>query len=294
MQVSVTLQEGLDLKCEPLGGVGVSMDRLESVDEIVEKYSVSSSPAKSRFYTGLGSLFVAFAIIGIWIPGWPTVSWAVPAAYFFSISSEGLFRWTLTNDYFGSAVFDYYATGKTIPRHAKYGVVGLIAVMTSLSSYFVWAVSTKGSGSLSDPSSWDGADPGFGAVTVLLVGLIGIWYVGFRVGQPHSHPEQGLAPLTVIPACSMRPRKRGCLRTACSSQAACVTVEGRLGQRGACCQGVRRTYPQSTAVQRASVHSFYHFTKVFVGPNPPSTIVPAASIGPAPVVWCLHQIRVHD
>ena len=181
MQVSVTLQEGLDLKCEPLGGAGVSMDRLESVDEIVEKYSVSSSPAKSRFYTGLGSMFVAFAIIGIWIPGWPTVSWAVPAAYFFSISSEGLFRWTLTNDYFGSAVFDYYATGKTIPRHAKYGVVGLIAVMTSLSSYFVWAVSTKGSGSLSDPSSWDGADPGFGAVTVLLVGLIGIWYVGFRV-----------------------------------------------------------------------------------------------------------------
>jgi len=40
MQVSVTLQEGLDLKCEPLGGAGVSMDRLESVDEIVERYSV--------------------------------------------------------------------------------------------------------------------------------------------------------------------------------------------------------------------------------------------------------------
>ena len=157
------------------------MDRLESVDEIVEKYSVSSSPAKSRFYTGLGSLLVIFAIIGIWIPGWPTVSWAVPAAYFFSISSESLFRWTLTNDYFGSAVFDYYATGKTIPKHAKYGVVGLIAVMTSLSSYFVWVVSTKGSGSLFDPSSWDGADPGFGAAAVLLVGLIGILYVGFMV-----------------------------------------------------------------------------------------------------------------
>jgi len=34
---------------------------------------------------------------------------------------------------------------------------------------------------LSDPSSWDGADPGFGAGTVILVGLIGVWYVGFRV-----------------------------------------------------------------------------------------------------------------
>ncbi len=157
------------------------MDRLETVDEIVEKYSISSSPSKSSFYTGLGALFVVFAIIGIWIPGWPTVSWAVPAAYFFSLSSEGLFRWTLTNHYFGPAIFEYYATGKTIPRHAKYGVVALIAVMASVSSYFVWAVSTKGSGSLSDPASWDGADPGFGAATVLVAGLIGIWYVGFRV-----------------------------------------------------------------------------------------------------------------
>ncbi|DAC42325.1 MAG TPA: DUF454 domain-containing protein [Candidatus Thalassarchaeaceae archaeon] len=157
------------------------MERLETVEEIVEEYSVSSSPSKSRLYTILGSLFVVFAIIGIWIPGWPTISWAVPAAYFFSISSERLFRWTLTNDYFGSAIFEYYATGKTIPKHAKYGVVSLIGIMSAISAYFVWAVSTKGTGSLGDPSSWDGADPGFGAVTVIVVGLIGIWYVGFRV-----------------------------------------------------------------------------------------------------------------
>ena len=157
------------------------MERLETVEEIVEEYSISSSPSKSRLYTILGSLFVVFAIIGIWIPGWPTVSWAVPAAYFFSISSERLFRWTLTNNYFGPAIFEYYATGKTIPRHAKYGVVSLIAAMSSLSAYFVWAVSTRGSGSLGDPTSWDGADPGFGAATILIIGMIGVWYVGFRV-----------------------------------------------------------------------------------------------------------------
>jgi hypothetical protein len=34
---------------------------------------------------------------------------------------------------------------------------------------------------LTEPSSWNGADPGFGAGTVILVGLIGMWYVGFRV-----------------------------------------------------------------------------------------------------------------
>jgi len=170
----------LNLKHRPLADTS-RMERLDTVDEIVEKYSVSSSPSKSRLYTTLGGLFVFFAIIGIWIPGWPTVSWAVPAAYFFSISSEKLFRWTLTNEYFGSAIFEYYATGKTIPKHAKYGVVSLIGVMSSLSAYFVWAVSTRGTGTLSDPSTWDGADPGFGAGTVLLVGLIGVWYVGFRV-----------------------------------------------------------------------------------------------------------------
>ena len=151
------------------------------MDDILETYSVSSSPTKSRLYSILGCIFIVFAIIGIWVPGWPTVSWAVPAAYFFSISSEKLFRWTLTNQYFGSSIFEYYATGKTLPRHAKYGIVSLIAVMTSSSAYFVWLVSTKGDGVLSDPSSWNGADPGFGAGVTILVGIIGVWYVGIKV-----------------------------------------------------------------------------------------------------------------
>ena len=157
------------------------MERLETVDEIVERYCVASSPGKSRLYVGLGSLFLAFAVIGIWVPGWPTVSWAVPAAFLFSLSSERMFRLTLTNGYFGAAMFEYYATGKTIHKHAKYLTVGLIAIMTSLSSYFVWHVSTRGEGVLTDPASWNGADPGFGAGTIILVGLIGMWYVGFKV-----------------------------------------------------------------------------------------------------------------
>ena len=157
------------------------MERLETVDDIVERYCVASSPGKSRLYVGLGSLFLAFAVIGIWVPGWPTVSWAVPAAFLFSLSSERMFRLTLTNRYFGAAMFEYYATGKTMPKHAKYLTVGLIATMTSLSSYFVWHVSTRGDGVLTDPASWNGADPGFGAGTIILVGLIGMWYVGFKV-----------------------------------------------------------------------------------------------------------------
>ncbi|MEE3090465.1 MAG: DUF454 family protein, partial [Candidatus Thermoplasmatota archaeon] len=60
-------------------------------------YAITSSPVKRIVFLSLGLIFVVFAIIGIWVPGWPTVSWAVPAAFFFSMSSPGLFRWTLEN-----------------------------------------------------------------------------------------------------------------------------------------------------------------------------------------------------
>ncbi len=156
-------------------------ERLKTIDEIVEKYCVSSSHLKSKIYVSLGCLFVLFAIIGIWVPGWPTVSWAVPAAFLFSLSNEKLFRWTLTNNYFGSSMFEYYATGKTLPNHVKYIIAFSIFLMSLFSAYFVWLVSTKGDGVLQDPSSWNGADPGFGSATILFVGLIGIWYVLLQV-----------------------------------------------------------------------------------------------------------------
>ncbi|MFQ3344386.1 MAG: YbaN family protein [Candidatus Poseidoniales archaeon] len=159
------------------------MERLDSIEQIITKYSVASSSIKSTIYTLLGIIFVSFAIIGIFIPGWPTISWAVPAAFLFSLSNEKLFRWTLSNDYFGSTIFEYYATGKTIPKHAKYGIISLIGLMSCLSAYFVWYVSTKGDGELFDLSSWDGADPGYGAITIIIVGLIGIWYIIFKVSS---------------------------------------------------------------------------------------------------------------
>ena len=132
-------------------------------------------------YIVIGTIFVVFSVIGIWIPGWPTVSWAVPAAFLFSQSSERMFRWTLTNRHFGNPMFEYYASGKTIPRHAKSGIIAMISIMALLSAMFVWYVSTLGEGSWFDPSTWDGADPGFGAVTIIIVGLLGVWYVGARV-----------------------------------------------------------------------------------------------------------------
>lgn len=153
------------------------MKTFETVDEIIESYFKSSSPFRSKMYVILGSFFVVFAIIGIWIPGWPTVSWAVPAAFLFSLSSEKLFRWTLTNDFFGPALFTYYSTGKTLPFHVKIIIASFILCMSAISSYFVFLVSTVKDGTLANPLSWTGRDPGFGAGTIMVVGLVGVWYV---------------------------------------------------------------------------------------------------------------------
>lgn len=155
--------------------------RLTDVDEVMATYAITASPVKRIAYLALGLIFIVFAIIGIWVPGWPTVSWAVPAAFFFSMSSPKLFRWTLENRWFGSAIFEYYATGKTVPKHAKYGIAGFITASSLLSAYGVWAVSVRGDGTLFRPATWSGADPGFGPATVLLVGLIGVWFILIRV-----------------------------------------------------------------------------------------------------------------
>jgi hypothetical protein len=154
-------------------------ERLQTVDEIVSRYAVRSHPLKQRIYIFLGCLFVVFAIIGVWIPGWPTISWAVPAAFLFSLSSEKLFRWTLTNRYFGAPLFTYYASGKTLPKHVKVIIMLLIAAMAGSSAFAVFLVSYP-------------ADPGYGPGSIILVGLGGIWYVGQRVRtrqEPSEMPK---------------------------------------------------------------------------------------------------------
>jgi hypothetical protein len=138
---------------------------LTSVDAIVEQYSRKSTPMKRRLYVSLGFIFIICAIIGIWIPGWPTVSWAVPAAYLFSLSNEKLFRWTLTNRWFGSALFDYYSTGKTLPKHVKTWIIVFITIMSAIS---IWVTTLAG-------------DPGYGQAFIVIVWLIGVWFINSKV-----------------------------------------------------------------------------------------------------------------
>ena len=124
-------------------------------------------------YVVLGFIFTVFAIIGIFIPGWPTVSWAVPAAFLFSFSSERLFRWSLTNRFFGSAILEYYSTGKTIPKHSKYFISFFISLMSIISAILVFQL----------------GDPGYGSATILFVGVLGIIYVTFFIKSRNSEQK---------------------------------------------------------------------------------------------------------
>ena len=140
-------------------------ERLNSLDEIVERYARQSTPRQRMRYIVLGWVFVAFAIIGIAVPGWPTVSWAVPAAYLFSISDEKYFRWSLTNRYFGPALYEYYASGKTVPKHAKIGIIVTITLMSALS---FWITTIAG-------------DPGYGQVAIAIIWAIGVYWLAVKV-----------------------------------------------------------------------------------------------------------------
>ena len=140
-------------------------DFSDPVEEMISKYCRISSPFMKRIYVSIGCLFILFAIIGIWVPGWPTVSWAVPAAYLFSISNEKLFRWTLTNRWFGAPLLEYYVTGKTLPKHSKIWICIFITVMSAIS---VWVTTIAG-------------DPGYGQAFIIVVWIIGIYWIGWRI-----------------------------------------------------------------------------------------------------------------
>ncbi|MBT3419811.1 MAG: hypothetical protein HN433_01355 [Euryarchaeota archaeon] len=79
-------------------------------------------------------------------------------------------------------MFEYYATGKSLPNHVKYIIMAMVGVMTTISAYLVWYVSTKGDGTLFETDSWNGADKyAMGSITILFIGLLGMIYIKYFV-----------------------------------------------------------------------------------------------------------------
>jgi len=135
------------------------------VEKILSEHKPSSNPISRSLWVFVGSLFVGFAVIGVFLPGWPTTSWLVAAAYCYARSSQRMFKWLLTNRLFGNSLLDYYRAGKALPLHSKIFICGFIALVSGFS---IWGLTRAG-------------DPGFGQTTIVIVALIGIWWVGWKV-----------------------------------------------------------------------------------------------------------------
>lgn len=113
----------------------------------------------------MGSTFVAIGTIGIFVPGLPTTVFMILAAACYIRSSEKLYNWLIQNKTFGKYIKDF-REGKGMPRRAK------IIAQTTMTIFIGLAVI---------PISPISVPNNTIRIAVLIAGLIGFWYVGFRV-----------------------------------------------------------------------------------------------------------------
>ena len=85
----------------------------------------------------LGLVSLALGVAGFVIPGLPGVPFLLVAAWAFSMSNERLYRWMMTNRWFGTILSDYRA-GLGIPRRIK--VVAVTTVVVVVTSSVVLAL----------------------------------------------------------------------------------------------------------------------------------------------------------
>jgi uncharacterized membrane protein YbaN (DUF454 family) len=143
----------------------LNLTEVEIIQQVLSEHKPSRNPFVRGLWIVIGSLGVVFAVIGIFVPGWPTTSWLVLSAYCYARSSQKMFKWLLTNRMFGSGLLEYYRTGRSLPFHSKVVIAGIICLASAAS---VWIITKAG-------------DPGFGQTLIVVVAIIGVWWVGWKV-----------------------------------------------------------------------------------------------------------------
>jgi uncharacterized membrane protein YbaN (DUF454 family) len=77
-------------------------------------------------YVILGSVFLAAAVVGVFLPIVPQVPFAVIAAFFFSKGSPRLHHWMLNNKHFGAPIRDWENGQVVRPRLKAFSVCAMI------------------------------------------------------------------------------------------------------------------------------------------------------------------------
>lgn len=143
-------------------------ERPPSYDRSVnEELRVARNPVVRVAYAALAFVFLGVGIFGFFVPGPPGTVFLLVALYFFSMSNERMYRWMLTNKYFGQTLLDY-KSGLGIPRRIKVVAVTCIVAAVTWSAGFVIE------------TAW---------VRLLVAGL-GVYGVWFVVSRPTTEVER--------------------------------------------------------------------------------------------------------
>lgn len=88
-----------------------------------------------------GSISLFLGILGIVVPGLPTTPFVLLSAALYAKSSEKLYAWLLEHKYLGPRIKNYQRQ-KGVTLKGKYRIIGLMAIMVSISSFLVIKVWT--------------------------------------------------------------------------------------------------------------------------------------------------------
>ena len=125
-----------------------------------EDLQLARNPLLRILYAVLGLFFLGLGIVGYIVPVIPGTVNLLVALWFFSLSSERMHRWMLSNKYFGKSLRDYKA-GLGIPRRIK--AIAIFAIVLSVGLSVV----------LSRPPWWI-------TIPLLALGAYGVWYIWSR------------------------------------------------------------------------------------------------------------------
>ena len=134
---------------------------MSNLDKNIHIAKEASNPFIKVLWIIAGSVFVVLGAFGVILPGLPTTPFLILAAACYIRSSQKLYDWLIANKTFGPYLKDY-REGKGIPKRAK--KIALI-MMTIFVGYAVLFA----------------LDDLVVRVVVLILGLIGFFYVAYRV-----------------------------------------------------------------------------------------------------------------
>ncbi len=135
-------------------------------DQDIHLAKIVANPLARILLISVGCLFVGLGAIGAIVPGLPTTVFLVLAAACFIRSSQKLYDRLITNRTFGPYLKDY-REGKGIPLKAKIMALALIVIFVSYAVFFAVQITEI-------------------RILVGLVGLIGFWFVCFKVPLAYS------------------------------------------------------------------------------------------------------------